>query len=136
VTRATGACRGGHRSAVRARGRPCADCIAARNRGKGPLASGVYPDRWSGGTITRWNEAARDSPPSRRKRFGEVSPQPWRRRKRVGESEGRSPSGQVGTGANERQRVSHANGARRRSGARESVLGSPRGEAPRLMSRY
>ena len=34
--------------------------------------------------------------------------------------------------ANERQRVSHANGARRRSGARESVSGSPRGEAPRL----
>src|SRR6188508_982140 len=31
----------------------------------------------------------------------------------------------------ERQRASHANGARRRSGARESVLGSPRGEAPR-----
>src|SRR5437899_3145902 len=27
---------------------------------------------------------------------------------------------------------SHANGARRRSGARESVQGSPRGEAPRL----
>ena len=34
--------------------------------------------------------------------------------------------------ANERQRVSHANGACRRSGARESVLGSPRGEAPRI----
>jgi hypothetical protein len=30
-----------------------------------------------------------------------------------------------------KQRVSHANGARRRSGARESVSGSPRGEAPR-----
>jgi predicted MFS family arabinose efflux permease len=29
--------------------------------------------------------------------------------------------------------VSHANGARRRSGARESVSGSPRGEAPRMM---
>ena len=29
------------------------------------------------------------------------------------------------------QRASHANGARRRSGARESVWGSPRGEAPR-----
>jgi MFS family permease len=29
------------------------------------------------------------------------------------------------------QRVSHANGARRRSGARESVSGSPRGDAPR-----
>src|SRR5688572_27377368 len=28
-------------------------------------------------------------------------------------------------------RASHANGARRRSGARESVWGSPRGEAPR-----
>src|SRR5688500_7793366 len=28
--------------------------------------------------------------------------------------------------ANERQRVSHANGARRRSGVRESVRGSPR----------
>jgi hypothetical protein len=28
--------------------------------------------------------------------------------------------------------VSHANGARRRSGARESVSGSPRGEAPRI----
>src|SRR5262249_14083217 len=33
--------------------------------------------------------------------------------------------------ASERQRASHANGARRRSGARESVSGSPRGEAPR-----
>src|SRR3954471_14588444 len=30
------------------------------------------------------------------------------------------------------QRMSHGNGARRRSGARESVSGSPRGEAPRL----
>src|SRR3954471_4138093 len=30
------------------------------------------------------------------------------------------------------QRVSHENGARRRSGARESVSGSPRGEAPRM----
>jgi hypothetical protein len=29
-------------------------------------------------------------------------------------------------------RASHANGARRRSGARESVWGSPRGEAPRV----
>src|SRR5687768_18440308 len=29
-------------------------------------------------------------------------------------------------------RASHANGARRRSGARESVWGSPRGGAPRL----
>src|SRR6476659_7988124 len=29
-------------------------------------------------------------------------------------------------------RASHANGARRRSGARESVSGSPRGEAPRI----
>src|SRR5262249_20009461 len=35
--------------------------------------------------------------------------------------------------ASERQRVSHANGARRRSGARESVSGSPRGEAPRMI---
>jgi len=34
--------------------------------------------------------------------------------------------------SNERQRVSHANGARRRSGARESVWGSSRGEALRL----
>ena len=32
----------------------------------------------------------------------------------------------------ERSEASHANGARRRSGARESVSGSPRGEAPRL----
>jgi non-reducing end alpha-L-arabinofuranosidase len=39
--------------------------------------------------------------------------------------------------ANERQRVSHANGARRRSGAQESVSGSPRGEAPRIgIERY
>src|SRR6185436_6831321 len=30
-------------------------------------------------------------------------------------------------------RASHANGARRRSGARESVSGSPRGEAPRMI---
>ena len=29
--------------------------------------------------------------------------------------------------------MSHENGARRRSGARESVWGSPRGEAPRLV---
>jgi hypothetical protein len=29
-------------------------------------------------------------------------------------------------------RASHATGARRRSGARERVYGSPRGEAPRL----
>src|SRR5262245_65149417 len=29
-------------------------------------------------------------------------------------------------------RASHANGARRRSGARESVWGSPRGAAPRI----
>src|SRR5258708_35986700 len=35
-------------------------------------------------------------------------------------------------GARERPRVSHANGARRRSGARGSVSGSPRGEAPRI----
>jgi ATP-binding protein involved in chromosome partitioning len=34
-------------------------------------------------------------------------------------------------GSERAKRVSHANGARRRSGARESVLGSPRGEAPR-----
>jgi len=34
--------------------------------------------------------------------------------------------------AKERQRVSHANGARRRRGARESVKGKARGEAPRI----
>jgi hypothetical protein len=34
------------------------------------------------------------------------------------------------------QRVSHANGARRRSGARERVSGSPRGEAPRMNEEY
>jgi glucose-1-phosphate thymidylyltransferase len=34
--------------------------------------------------------------------------------------------------AREWQRASHANGARRRSGARESVSGSPRGKAPRI----
>src|SRR2546428_13098676 len=33
--------------------------------------------------------------------------------------------------ASEQPRARHANGARRRSGARESVSGSPRGEAPR-----
>jgi ABC-2 type transport system permease protein len=33
------------------------------------------------------------------------------------------------------QRVSHAHGARRRSGARERVSGSPRGEAPRILKR-
>jgi hypothetical protein len=39
--------------------------------------------------------------------------------------------------ANERQRVSLVNGARRRSGAQESESGSPRGEAPRIeMERY
>src|SRR5262252_10451435 len=38
-----------------------------------------------------------------------------------------------GGGDSERApRASHANGARRRSGARESVSGSPRGEAPRI----
>jgi UDP-N-acetylmuramate-alanine ligase len=31
------------------------------------------------------------------------------------------------------ERVSHATGARRRSGARERVWGSPRGEAPRII---
>ena len=34
--------------------------------------------------------------------------------------------------ASERSNASHANGASRRSGERESVLGSPRGEAPRI----
>src|SRR5204863_2754296 len=34
--------------------------------------------------------------------------------------------------ASERSEASHASGARRRSGAGESVLGSPRGEAPRI----
>jgi RNA polymerase sigma-70 factor (ECF subfamily) len=33
--------------------------------------------------------------------------------------------------ASERREASHANGASRQSGSRESVLGSPRGEAPR-----
>src|SRR5439155_20455248 len=33
--------------------------------------------------------------------------------------------------ASERSEASHANGASRRSGSRESVSGSPRGEAPR-----
>jgi tRNA 2-thiocytidine biosynthesis protein TtcA len=37
-----------------------------------------------------------------------------------------------GACASERRDASHANGARRRSGARESVSGSPRGEAPRI----
>src|SRR5438876_7151701 len=46
------------------------------------------------------------------------APAKRRARERVGESEGRSPSDE--------------NGARRRSGARESVSGSPRGEAPRM----
>ncbi len=40
--------------------------------------------------------------------------------------------GRTAQPANERQRVSHASGARRRSGARESVSGSARGEAPRM----
>ena len=34
--------------------------------------------------------------------------------------------------ASERSESSHANGASRRSGSRESVSGSPRGEAPRI----
>src|SRR5439155_26082109 len=34
--------------------------------------------------------------------------------------------------ASERSEASHANGASRRSGSRESVWGSPRGEAPRI----
>jgi len=38
----------------------------------------------------------------------------------------------LGTGCERARRASHANGPRRRSDARESVSGSPRGEAPRL----
>ena len=34
--------------------------------------------------------------------------------------------------ASERREASHANGASRRSGSRESVSGSPRGEAARI----
>src|SRR5262245_19083161 len=37
------------------------------------------------------------------------------------------------TEASERSEASHANGASRRSGERESVWGSPRGEAPRII---
>src|SRR5437867_4721690 len=41
---------------------------------------------------------------------------------------------EAAAGRERASRASHANGARRRSGARESVSGSPRGEAPRMIS--
>ena len=50
---------------------------------------------------------------------------------RRGSKTGQKPSGGANEDASERSEASHANGASRRSGSRESVQGSPRGEAPR-----
>ena len=56
---------------------------------------------------------------------------PRLRRPMLYPTELRAHIGDCSKGRERAQRVSHANGARRRSGERESVSGSPRGEAPR-----
>jgi hypothetical protein len=62
----------------------------------------------------------------------------WSRRigrtEKPSEGSWNSPDLSLSAPSERAQHASHANGARRRSGARESVWGSPRGEAPRLVS--
>src|SRR6476659_9108 len=83
------------------------------------------------GRLTNAERASTASEPRDRS-----APTKRRARARVGESEGRSPSDEISQAISQMPsergpRASHAIGARRRSGARERVSGSPRGEAPR-----
>jgi hypothetical protein len=62
-----------------------------------------------------------------------ASSEPVRILELISQTETRPAVRFVDTSCERASRASHANGASRRSGERESVWGSPRGEAPRIL---